>query len=360
VRAEETFEGPYHVAVKAERRVRAVFTTTLEFPDFAATAWVARMPEPPTFEGQKAVRATVRGSGTTTLAEVFRGTDEGPLRQPLLLARSATLEGAAPTRIVLEAIYDATVNRRALEPGPPDQPVRPLTAAERRQYLAANERFDYKTRSFQRWLDQRDLRRRKGERDLDFAYRALEALTRSHRYVIVPGSEHSTTAVAAQGWSECTGLSLLYSGTLRANGIPARMLVGFMVDADGIPAELLARYGRHPGHARVDFYAEGVGWTPVDPASAIHHKLPEELFGEDRSFMLIVHFDLLEFNGRLTSAGRPSLAAIFGQGSLAQRNADRQINIEDLPLAEGLQTADPRKSPVRSDSAKAKGRSRRR
>ena len=135
-------------------------------------------------------------------------------------------------------------------------PVRRLTPAERSVFLAATTHFDFSSPRFQAWLRKEDLRRKKEERDLDFAFRAMESAGRTHTYRSELKSNRSASAVAAAGWSDCGGLSTLYVSILRANGIPARCLTGRSIDPNTT-------------HVKMDFYAEDVGWVPGDPAVAI-------------------------------------------------------------------------------------------
>ena len=82
----------------------------------------------------------------------------------------------------VEANYELTINRRSLEPGEPAQPVPQLARAARSAFLAPSNHFDFTSPRFRAWLRKEDLKRRPEERDLDFAYRAMGTMVRTHTY----------------------------------------------------------------------------------------------------------------------------------------------------------------------------------
>ena len=181
------------------------------------------------------------------------------------------------------ATYDVTIARRRLEPGDPSAPVPELSRSERSAFLAPSNHFDFTGSKFQAWLRKEDLKRRPDERDLDFAYRAMVAMVRTHTYRLEVRSDRSASAVCEAGWSDCGGLATVYVSILRANGIPARCLSGRTVKPDST-------------HVRMDFHAEGVGWVPGDPAVAISAHSADAGFGRERTDMVIMHYDRSDFN----------------------------------------------------------------
>ncbi len=79
--------------------------------------------------------------------------------------------------------------------------------------------------------------------------------------------------------SDCGGLCILFVAAMRSQGVPARALVGRWA--------ISASHGKHGDsqeHVKAEFFAQGVGWVPVDLSSAIlHDKTAEKLkyFGRD-------------------------------------------------------------------------------
>lgn len=67
---------------------------------------------------------------------------------------------------------------------------------------------------------------------------------------------------------KCADLNALFVGLLRASGVPARDVYGIRV-ADSVRGyKSLGKAGdvTKAQHCRAEFYAQGIGWIPVDPA----------------------------------------------------------------------------------------------
>ena len=98
-------------------------------------------------------------------------------------------------------------------------------------------------------------------------------------------------------------------------------------------------------HVKMDFYAEGIGWVPCDPAAAMHSA--DAGFGREHYDMVISHFDFFQFNGRelglLPGIGmiRPSRA----QGNWEGRTVEHKIAVEVLASDDGNVTAPSRPAP---------------
>ncbi len=278
------FEGPYHIKITPHERVHATVTSTYRFPDLDAREWWAAFAWPPEFDGQPSARVQVRVA-EAPFAESNQIIDESGLRQPIVVLHWLPGVNDANHSFRAEAEYEVTITRRTLESGDPSAPVRRLTPAERSVYLAATTHFDFSSSKFQGWLRKQELRRKPGERDLDFAHRALATLVKTHTYRLEANSKRSASAVCALGWSDCGGLATIYVSILRANGIPARCLTGRSVKPN-------------TPHVKMDFYAEGVGWVPADPAVAIGSHRADAGFGREHFDMVIAHFDVIRLEGK--------------------------------------------------------------
>ena len=232
--------------------------------------------------------------------------------------------------VAAEAIYDVTITRRKLEPGEPIQPIRRLKPVERSTFLASTSHFDFSSRTFQACLRKHNLKRKSGERDLDFAYRAMETLIGTHTYRYVPTSDRSASAVCAAGWSDCGGLSTIYVCILRANGIPARCLTGRLIKPNS-------------PHMKMDFYAERIGWVPGDPAVAIGSHSAEAGLGQEHFDMVITHFDLLRINDRYQSLqGIGVIRPVRAQGNGTGRTFEHEMVVEVLSADDRMATATSR------------------
>ena len=253
-------------------------------------------------------------------AESVQMVDESGLHQPLVVLHWFP-EGNSTTRVLTaEAEYDVTIARRTLEPGASSSPVRRLTLAERSALLAATTHFDFTGSRFQGWLRKQGLRRQPGERDLNYAHRAMAKLVTTHTYRLEASSKRSASAVCASGWSDCGGLATIYVSILRANGIPARCLTGRSIKPN-------------TPHVKMDFYAEGAGWVPADPAVAIGSHRADAGFGRDHFDMVIAHFDVIRLNGKYQwLQGIPTLQLLNLDGSGGKITSEHTMQAEVVPL----------------------------
>ncbi len=324
VESEKHFEGPYKIATTASKNIRATVKSAYRFPNMAAQEWWVAYALPPEFDGQPAARGRFRIIEAPS-AEPGRLLDESSLRQPLATLHwfPDTVDGGRG--FTVEATYDLTINRRTLEPGERTGPLPRLTRAERSAFLAPSKHFDFTSPQFRAWLLKEDLKRKSSERDLDFAYRAMKTMVRTHTYRFELQSDRSASAVCKAGWSDCGGLATMYVSILRSSGIPARCLSGRNLKPDGT-------------HVRLDFYAEGVGWVPGDPALAIDKHSADAGFGREPADMVIMHFDLIKYDRQyLWLQGIGTVRSIYqnDQGSVAGMRLEHAMTVEVLPDGEG-------------------------
>ncbi len=80
---------------------------------------------------------------------------------------------------------------------------------------------------------------------------------------------------------KCADINGLFVALARASGIPARDVYGVRVDDSAHGYKSLGKSGdiSRAQHCRADFYAEGYGWVPVDPADVRKVMLEEEKGG---------------------------------------------------------------------------------
>ncbi|WZP00810.1 transglutaminase-like domain-containing protein [Isosphaeraceae bacterium EP7] len=281
--------GPkYAIESKPSRRVEATLTLAISAPQLKADEWDVFVPKIPALPCQSAVSSAARPEGR----EVAEGS---PRHQPVLEVIVAATTGELAKALTVEARYTATlIARRLVELKPGDAPakVAPLTANERVLSLRASaEHFDFETPEFRAWLADRGLARGEGEPDVDYARRVFLAIKKEFSYHYTNKLDRHATAVCKAGKSDCGGLSVVFTSAMRAHGIPARLLVGrwaFDGGEGGGPAG-------NQEHVKAEFYADGVGWVPVDCSSAIlHDKEPEGLtyFGTDAGDFIVHHLDL--------------------------------------------------------------------
>jgi transglutaminase-like putative cysteine protease len=86
------------------------------------------------------------------------------------------------------------------------------------------------------------------------ARKVYEYVIRTARYELVGKGLLGAKALLGNGYGECGDYSALLIALLRAEGIPARPVVGYW-----------AISGLEQTHVWAEFYLEDVGWVPVDP-----------------------------------------------------------------------------------------------
>jgi Transglutaminase-like superfamily len=247
--------------------------------------------------------------------------------------------------VTIRVEYEANLLERRLvrrEPGtkaPP--PVAPLPQKERRLALAEGHQFDFRSPSFQGWLDAHKLRREPNEGEVDFARRVF--LEIKGGFKIVPGADQYRLAshVCEGAKSDGCGLSIVFVSALRANGIPARIACGRWARAAELGEKV--KTADEP-QVRAEFFATGVGWVQVDVGCAI--VLDEspgglEFFGTDHADFLTMHLDTdLEFDsvffGRKTSEFvQIPVFWVSGSGTLSglKLTSTSRIDVEPLDLS---------------------------
>ena len=187
--------------------------------------------------------------------------------------------------------YEATLVARRLVPlrtgeAPPAVPR--LSFVEQFMHLASSPTLDYRATAFQAWVDNNDLRRKDDEEDdVAFARRVFRSFLSIYTYrdgvKIAPASTLCDLAEL-----DCDTGSLVYAGALRSGGVPTRIVSGW-------PLRPIRPTPENPleGHAQVEFFADGVGWVPVDVAKALAERQADPLtyFGLDKGDLLIAQVD---------------------------------------------------------------------
>ncbi len=249
----EPFTGHFHVATKRTRQITFTYNITAETPDERVEKWVVNLPEPPTTGSQKIDKVEFAVKGFAT--EWAKNKDGSALKRPY---RSGVVakDGSAPGKITIAATFTATMSERRLAAGKPLAAVVKLSADEVKAYTTATQACDYGDAGVQEWIKKHELTPAKGETTLRFASRAFQTVQKQLRYEL-PTSETnffrcSRTVKAGKG--DCGASNLLFCAVMRNAGVPARVYCG--------------RWATNPkpgdSHSRGEFYADGVGWVPVD------------------------------------------------------------------------------------------------
>ena len=265
----------YSLKTESAKRVSILYTCKVHAPRLTATNWVFFAAIPPDLPSQKVSRVTMTPAGTVVA-------DLSPLRRPLLRAEAAVRTEAQRHDMALEVRMDAELFARRLVPSAGPRPTVPnLTAAQRRLALRPAGLCDYTNTAFRDWMARNGLTRGTKEGEVDFARRVFQFLVKNFRYEYTGDEQDRSLAhVCAVKKSDCGGLSVLFVAALRSQGIPGRTLVGRCATS--------ATHGKHADsqeHVKAEFFAQGVGWVPVDVSVAVlFDKTAEKLeyFGRDK------------------------------------------------------------------------------
>ncbi len=274
--------------VRPSQRVKATLVFAIGGPKLNVDRWILYAPLPPELPGQHEISYEAK-------PEIARTVEPVGIRQALLVWDISTTDANRKV-IGVNITYSADLLSRKLVPlnaGDTAPQVPPLPPEQRAAFTASNTLVDFHLPVFQEWLAQSRLRPAGAETDLDFARRLFLHLKEEAAFEFKEDLDRRPSRVCKSMKSDCAGLTALYVATLRANGIPARQLVGRWA-LSAKKDELL--YGKpwQQEHVKAEFFAAGIGWIPVDISAAIDFdKVPGSLdrFANDPGDFLTFHID---------------------------------------------------------------------
>lgn len=302
----------YKLETADAKAVTATVTYELNTTNFAVSKWMTFLPEPPELPSQTKVKTTAIPVGKVV-------SEKSLLARKVRYVEVSVAKPKAGSGLTLKFDVEAVLRSRKLVPLQPDEKppnVAELTAAERKYYLSSTTQVDHAAKAFGEWLDAKKLRRTADEDEIAFAVRVVDALRADYRYRFDAALDKRASAVCRTDSADCAGLSYLLVGAMRANGIPARALVGRMAESrapGSNPAQL--EYDRP--HIRAELYVPGVGWVPADPAFAVTggRRRPSSAFvGFDSGDLLVFHIDtdlLLPFPDKAREAQVLQVGPVF-------------------------------------------------
>ncbi|CAN0077233.1 unnamed protein product, partial [Phaeothamnion confervicola] len=270
------------------QKVSATITYDIKTTDFAATRWMIFLPEAPELPSQVKVKTVADPAGKLL-------TEKSPLRRPV---RYIDRPVAVPTpgsgvtmRLEIQAVLRS---RKLVEVPEGEKPpaVAPLTAEERKYYLSRTPRVDYDAKPFREWLEAKKLQRAKEEGPLAYAARVTEVIRADYEYHYDPDEDRRASALCSAARTDCAGMSYLFVAAMRANGVPARLLVGRLARPRERGSDR-TKTGFERPHVRAELYAAGIGWVPVDVAyaQAARAKPVSAFVGTDPGDLLVLHVD---------------------------------------------------------------------
>lgn len=279
----------YALEVKDNQSVVGVVTYRVSCPKIQATEWVVFAPAAPELPGQTQVK-------TSMTPAAVAAKEKSPLARPLLMARVPAKTPALKTGVSVEVTYEATLRARTLQRLPADakpEIVLDLSAADRGRYVAEFGDMDFGKDVFKKWLQTRKLTRGPQEDVVDFARRAFLDIRSKATYEYAFTEDRHASHVCQGEKSDCGGLSTLFVSVMRANKIPARALYGRWATS-AKPDDKLGSVPFYQWHVKAEFFADGVGWVPVDMSCAVVHDKSKEglkYFGADPGDFIVFHLD---------------------------------------------------------------------
>lgn len=270
---------PMHIVLGDPLIVDVRLHTDVVAPHALAKRWQFVVAGPVVGDGQRIISVSLVPNGK-------RSADLSAWKRPLLIAEVATNQ-AQPTRMSATWQAQVELRSRTLVDGPSDNPVAVLPMAQRSAALADTPMIDWTSEAFQNGLDTADLRPHEGEHTIAFAQRVLRHV-RSLSYRYTAEMNRCASHVLSSGTSDCGGLGGLAVATLRAAGIPARLLVGRWAKT-AKPTDQLEGLPYGQWHVKLEFYVDGVGWIPTD--AAIEMNDPTAWFGKQNADFITLHVD---------------------------------------------------------------------
>jgi transglutaminase-like putative cysteine protease len=274
--------GPkYAVQSSPSKKVEAVLTWEWKTPNLQATEWVIVTAQPPELPGQIDVSVSAE-------PDAKHDKERSDLHQPVLVWRIAADDDKLKTSVRIRVKTEATLVERhlvPLAPGAKAPKVAALGEEERKLFLAATPRLNHDAKDFQDWLDANKLRLGTKESDVDFARRVFMVIRDKFTYKLPFDHDGKATSTCKAGNGDCGCISTVFVCACRANGIPARELCGrWASSAKGDDSKV---------HCKAEFYAEEVGWVPVDPTLGMNTRGAAGLkfFGNDPGDFVVMHLD---------------------------------------------------------------------
>lgn len=251
------YPGELMIVRQPTDRITAVLNLDVTRTGGKVEEWFVYGPVAPAFQGQSETKTTLSPSGA-------------PIEEFSILKRHLLFSTVkdAPRHLHATLTIEGELFSRKMCPRAAGlSAATDLSPLDFAHYTRASEHVNYEAKSFQSWLDKNKLRRLPNERDVTFARRAYSFIRHNFTYEY-PGGEPHATAISERRTSDCGGLSCVMIAILRANGIPARMLLGRWAFSQGSPDRVTGE--AYPQwHVKSEFFAKETGWVPLDMAAAV-------------------------------------------------------------------------------------------
>lgn len=315
----------YHIDRKASKVVRTKVAVTIKTPSFQVDTWIFAFPQTPTTPGQD-----VRKFATSPASKEIVGS--APLNTPIRLNRIEVKGKDLKSTAKFQSNAEVLLYSRDLVLGKADQASAPekLPEASRNLYLRPSVECDYANDAFKKWKESNKFTRSEREGEVKFGQRVFKSLATGYRYLYVPEQVRTASSLCQGTKTDCGGLAILFASVMRSEGIPARVMSGRWAKS-ATEGETLDGQRYYQYHVIGEFYADGVGWVPVDPSSAILHDKSEaklKYFGHDSANFVVLHVDTgIEFDTQMYGDYRTDffqipLFWVKGRGTIDNRTLE--------------------------------------
>ncbi|BDS07832.1 transglutaminase [Oceaniferula spumae] len=279
----------YSIQRTPSKKVACTLFYMVVAPQLDAQEWVFVAPWAPDTPGQNV--QYVRSSPAGKIA-----CDHSIYERKLLTCRIIGGESTRTTAGV-KVFYGAQLYARHLskndELAAVKTTVENLTKSDRSLFLRADQYYGHRNTDFSAWVKEKGYLRRKGEGEIDFAGRVFQDMAQSFTYDYAVKMDRSLMSVCHDRKSDCGGLSFVFVSVMRSQGIPARSMFGRWATS-AVKDQKVKGVDYYQSHVKAEFYAQGVGWVPVDISSAVLHDRSESklaYFGQDKGDFITMHFD---------------------------------------------------------------------
>jgi hypothetical protein len=325
----------YRIEIAPAQRIEATLTFEVRTPSLTPKQWevfAAKLPELP---GQSKVASKLEPNGKEIK-------EESPLHRAILIARIKAETPEFRKGMKIQVKYEGLLKSRRLllsQGVTNNSGLHPLTKEERQAALGSSAQYDFHAERFQSWLNTQALRRRKDEDAIAFGRRVFQVIMDNFTYRYEREMDREASKVCQSESADCGGLSILFVSALRGNGVPARILAGRWAKSLD-KGEKLGGAPYLQTHVKAEFWADHVGWVPVDLSQAVKQKNSKLwFFGRDEGDFLVFHVDpdlVLATNdsGKKTA---PFLQGIYywvsGSGSMADQSTHEDWQVRKRPSA---------------------------
>ncbi|KAK5575206.1 hypothetical protein RB653_010462 [Dictyostelium firmibasis] len=291
----ELWGEQFYVEQKFTKTVDAKLKFMVRLPNLNVKKWSVLACAPPSpLQTQMIKKASLTIFDNTGNNEISKGQLMQAGSHYVLRAMAKGI----PKQHKIYAHYDIeadlySISLKKIVPGQFMPIVQPLNPQERAYHLQTTNFINYSQPQFQQWIRDNQLHPMlltdgSVESVLCYAYRVFLFIKLHFEYVLAKDvlSGRKATDTISSKKTDCGGFSILYSSILRMHGIPTRILIGRWA--------LSGTAEKQKVHVVGEFYVDGCGWVPFDPACAITADKTEpftKFFAQNSGEFITMHIE---------------------------------------------------------------------